>query len=354
MRLASLLKEYASEIGIDHLGISPAANLEAIAPFLEERRDQLPPFLPRDWGQSPSQLLPDARSVIAIAIPYLRPAPAPPESLHGVLARYAWIGDYHLLLKEKLQQLANFLVKERGSRFIISADTGPIIDRFAAYNAGLGWYGLNRSLFVPGRGSWVVLGEILTDIELEPDPPTASRCTECRRCIKACPTGALTPSGLDYTRCVSHLTQMKGMIPRELRPLMGSALGGCDRCQEACPHNQGAPTAAGDILPGAPYPNLVEVLTMDKEAWAAGLGRSAIGWRGLTVFQRNAIIALGNSQHPEAVAPLAEVLHDPRPVIRAHAVWALGQLPFPAARRLLSSLEPQDPLTAEEYAALQA
>ena len=107
-------------------------------------------------------------------------------------------------------------------------------------------------------------------------------------------------------------------------------------------------------MPGAPYPNLVEVLTMDKEAWAAGLGRSAIGWRGLTVFQRNAIIALGNSQHPEAVAPLAEVLHDPRPVIRFHAVWALGQLPFPAARHLLSSLEPQDPLTAEEYAALQA
>jgi len=354
MRLASLLKEYAAEIGIDHLGISRAANLEAIAPFLEERRQELPPFLPPRWGQSPTQLLPDARSVVAIAIPYLRSAPAPPDNLHGVLARYAWIEDYHLLLQEKLGQLANFLRKERGGNFIISADTGPIIDRFAAYSAGLGWYGLNHSLFVPGRGSWIVLGEILTDIELEPDPPLNSRCLECRRCLKACPTGALTLSGLDYGRCISYLTQMKGMVPRELRPWMGRALGGCDRCQEVCPHNQGVPTVEGEILPGAPYPVLAEVLAMDKKEWTAGLGRSAVGWRGLTIFQRNAVIALGNSKDPEAIAPLADALHNPRPGVRAHAVWALGQMPYPAARRLLSSLHPQDPLTAEELAALRA
>ncbi len=355
MKLASLLKEYAAEIGIDHLGISHAANLEAIAPFLEERRDRLPPFLPRQWGQSPNQLLPKARSVIAAAIPYAKSAPAPPKDLHGVLARYAWITDYHVVLQEKLEQLAHFLVQEKGGHFLLSADTGPIIDRFAAFNAGLGWYGLNRSLFVPGRGSWVVLGEILTDIELEPDPLPASRCLGCRRCLKACPTGALTPSGVDYARCISYLTQMKGMIPRDLRPLMGSALGGCDLCQEVCPHNQGVPAAEGGILPGAPYPILAEVLAMDKEEWAAGLGKSAVGWRGLTVFQRNAIIALGNSKHPEAIAPLAKALDDPRPLIRAHAVWALGQLPFPAARRLLNSLHPEgeDPSVAAELTALR-
>ena len=161
-------------------------------------------------------------------------------------------------------------------------------------------YGLIHSLFVPGRGSLIVLGEILTDIELEPDPPLNSRCLECRRCLKACPTGALTLSGLDYGRCISYLTQMKGMVPRELRPWMGRALGGCDRCQEVCPHNQGVPTVEGEILPGAPYPVLAEVLAMDKKEWTAGLGRSAVG---LTIFQRNAVIALGNSKDPRPSPP---------------------------------------------------
>ena len=154
---------------------------------------------------------------------------------------------------------------------------GPDHRPLCRLQRGLGWYGLNRSLFVPGRGSWVVLGEILTDIELEPDP----------RRLPAHGVPPLHqglshrgphPSGLDYNRRLPS-DPNEGDDPRAAL-IDGQRPGGCDRCQEACPHNQGAPTAAGDILPGAPYPNLVEVLTMDKEAWAAGLGRSAIGWRG--------------------------------------------------------------------------
>ena len=229
-------------------------------------------------------------------------------------------------------------------------DTGPPLDREVAARAGLGWFGKNACLYVPNYGSWVFLGEIFTNVELAPDPRVTLDCGHCDRCIHACPTGAITePFYVDPNRCISHVTQMSGPIPLELRERVGLKVWGCDICQQVCPWNDDAVVANRPEfhpVPGLdPAPSLIDMLQMTTGEFKRRFGRTAAGWRGKRTLQRNAAIALGNTRNPAVVPALADALaNDAKPMVRGSAAWALGRIGNDAARAALEQAR-----TAEQH-----
>jgi epoxyqueuosine reductase len=248
----------------------------------------------------------------------------------AVLARYARGDDYHAIFEEKLGALARFL-ETNGGRAKCYVDYGPVLERDLAQRAGLGWIGKNTVLIHPEIGSYIFLGEILTDLELEPDPPfTADRCGTCTRCIEACPTGAIKgPRELDARLCISYLTiELRGPIPRELRPLIGNRVFGCDICQEVCPWNRYIPETKEERFKPREVPGseLVELMGLDDDAFERRYGTSPVSRAKRGGFLRNVAVALGNWGAPEAVPALARALDDPDPLVRGHAAWALGRI----------------------------
>ena len=237
-------------------------------------------------------------------------------------------------------------------------DTAPLAERAFAARAGLGWIGKHTSLIVKGLGSAVFLGEIVTTLELEPDPPLRTSCGACTRCVDVCPTGALRGDNtMDATRCISDLTQRRDAIPRALRPLVGTWVWGCDLCNDACPPSMRA-GRAGDAA-FAPLddevaaPDLHALLRLRGAAFER-VRRTAMGWRGAAVLRRNAAVALGNGLDRADVPALAEALRDdPSALVRGHAAWALGRIASPAAYAALRSAgaRESDPAVAEEIAA---
>jgi epoxyqueuosine reductase len=290
---------------------------------------------------NPRRVLEGAHAVVSVAVSYHRAerrAPAP--GLRGEVARYARGGDYHDVVKRRLHALAARL-RDRfpAARFRAVVDTAPLPEKALAVRAGLGWVGRHTLLFVPPFGSWVVLGELLTDLELEPGAPMADRCGTCDRCRAACPTGAITvPGGIDARRCVAYLTiEHRGAIPRELRPYLGARVFGCDACQEACPMNRRARAGRDPGLaprPGAGWPALAALATLDEAGFMDRFGGTALERAGRASLARNACVALGNSGDRRATGPLAAALRDADPVVRGHAAWGLGRLGT-AGRRLL-------------------
>ncbi len=341
MSLEAEIKACAKAIGFDVAAIGPAAPYARARAVLEERRSkgQYPAFTEPDIALrcDPTRLLPSARSVIALGISYRTPhrsrATRTGIDPKGKISRYAWGQDYHPIMRERMQQLVDFLaarVPDLEAQAYV--DTGPPVDREAAAQAGLGWYGKNACLYVPGYGSWVFLGEIFVNVDLAPDPPVALDCGDCDRCIRACPTGAITaPFVVDPHRCISHITQMSGSIPRDMRPAMGLRVFGCDVCQDVCPWNTDAAVADRPEFRPLPEvgaaPSLIGMLEMSKAEFKRRFGPTAAAWRGKKTLQRNAAIALGNSRNPRAVPALARALAgDPKPVVRASAAWALGRI----------------------------
>lgn len=345
--IASELKLFAEATGLAGLAIGPAAPLAAAEARL---RDRVSKGYAGHYGLvegseakfcHPEELLPGAKSIIACALPYKRgsePQPRQPGEMVGLAARFSRGRDYHLVVAEKLAAVADRLRElAPDARTRILHDTGPLLDRAAAQASGLGWYGKNALFFVPRFGSWVVLGEIITNIELPHDPPILDhRCGECALCMAACPTGAIrSPFEIDLNRCISHLTQMAGIVPRELRRLMSNMIYGCDICQEVCPQNDLAePGPAGAFEPGSlpASVDLMRLLQMSKADFDRTLKHSSAGWIGRNRLRRNACIALGNIREAASVPVLSEVLlHDPSEIVRAHAAWALGEIATPEA-----------------------
>lgn len=346
MGLEERLKAHARELGLDLVGICSCAPFERDRSALADReaRGFRSSFEEREIGRrvEPELLLPGCRSIIAAGICYLpeQDAPPPPDDppgLRGWLSRYCRGVDYHRILREKLGRLAAWLQAERpAARVHVCVDTEPPVDRSVAERAGLGFYGKSTMLITREYGTWVFLGEILTDLELQPDEPWTGTCGQCTRCIDACPTGALVaPYTLDSLRCLSYVTQMKGYIPEEYREPLGNMLFGCDICQDVCPYNRRprlGRTASPELaaLPqvgGDAGPLLERVLGMSNAEFRAWFHPTAAGWRGKTVLQRNAVIALGNSGDARALPPLLAALRDPqRPLLRGTAAWALGKL----------------------------
>jgi epoxyqueuosine reductase len=303
----------------------------------------------------PRTLLADARSVVCVAVAYATPA-EPEQPGRGRVSNYAWSEDYHRRMRALLGELAREL-ETLGAATAIACDTAPVAERAFAERAGIGWIGKHTNLIAPGLGSYVFLGEVVTSLALAPDAPLKKSCGACTRCVSACPTGALRGDyTIDATRCISDLTQRTGPIPRELRPLIGTWVWGCDLCQDACPPtNRAARTAAAfaplDVETRAP--TLASLLRLKSGEFKRRYARTAIGWRGAAILRRNAAVAMGNQLDRADVPALEEaVAADPHPMVRGHAAWALGRIGSPRALAALRVRSEQeiDRLVSDEIA----
>lgn len=281
-------------------------------------------------------LLPDAKAVIAGAVNYFVPAEHHVEAPEpkGKVARYAWGIDYHEVLLRKLEALLDYLRALLGDWVQGKAhvDTGPILERDFAVQAGLGWFGKNTCLINSRLGSYLLLGELIVNVSLMPDSPFASsHCGKCSRCIEACPTGALVaPHQLDARRCISYLTiEFRSSIPRELRPLIGTWVFGCDICQEVCPWNGKAKPTNEEAFKPRPWASLelLKLLQLSEEEFQELFRHSPLRRAKRSGLVRNACVALGNLREIRAGPLLARLLHnDPDPIVREHAAWALGRI----------------------------
>jgi epoxyqueuosine reductase len=353
--LSQQIKARATTLGFDLVGITSAAPLayagryrDWVARGLAGAMD----YMSRDVDKrgDPTQVLPGARSVIVVGMNY-QTEPAVPAEVQGRgwISRYAWGEDYHTVLGRQLEALVAAIRELAGTtvRARWYVDTGPILERELAWRAGIGWPGKNTNLINRRLGSWLFLGAVLVDLELACDTPATAHCGSCTRCLAACPTGALiAPGVLDARRCISYLTvELRGPIPRELRPLMGTHIFGCDICQAVCPWNRKAPaTVEPAFWPRAGYaaPELLPLLGLSEEEFRVRFRGSPIRRAKRRGFLRNVAVALGNLRDPRAIPALAAALHDPEPLIRGHAAWALGRIGGTGAREVLRAA-----LTAE-------
>lgn len=286
----------------------------------------------------PSTLLAGARSVVCVAVAYATPS-QPVERGRGRVSNYAWSADYHQRMRTMLRQLAREL-EALGAATAIACDTAPLAERAFAERSGLGWIGKHTNVIAPGLGSYVFLGEVVTSLPLVPDAPLKKSCGSCTRCVTVCPTGALRGDyTIDASRCISDLTQRTGPIPRELRALIGTWIWGCDLCQDACPPTSRAArdaAAFAPLDPGMRAPALADVLRLRSGEFKRRYARTALGWRGAAVLRRNAAVAMGNLLDRADVPALSDAAaRDPHPLVRGHAVWALGRIGSPQALAVL-------------------
>jgi epoxyqueuosine reductase len=335
------MQKAALTLGIDKVRIASAEPFIELKSILQQHRAQgfesgfEEPDL--DKRTNPALSLAEPRSIISIAVAYpskLTDAPrSEPGVYRGILSRSAWGLDYHHVLRNRLQRLEAW-IRERvpTARMESMVDTGALVDRAVAERAGIGWVGKNCSVITPEYGSWVYLGEMLTNMPLPPDVPVTESCGDCTLCIDACPTGALVgPGQLNAQRCISFVTQTKGHIEDdEMKSKIGNRLYGCDTCQIVCPKNKGKNwTHHVELQPDAEQakPLLLPLLQISNREFKERFGSSAASWRGKKPIQRNAILALGHFKDKTAVPVLSTLLtQDERPEIRSSAAWALGRI----------------------------
>jgi len=310
----------------------------------------------------PQALWPEARSVVVLGVNY---APADdPLALserrdRGVVSVYARGSDYHDTLKRRLKALAHWIEERWPGALKLFVDTAPVMEKPLAERAGLGWQGKHTNLVSRQFGSWLFLGEIYLSLELERDAAERDHCGSCQRCLDVCPTAAFpAPHRLDARRCISYLTiEHKGMIPVELRPLIGNRIYGCDDCLAVCPWNKFAQAAREpDFLPRTELtaPRLAELAELDDAAFRKTFARSAVKRTGRDRFVRNVLIAIGNAAPgtAELLAAARHCLDDGSPLVRASAVWAFTRL-APTTRwtieRASRLAKEEDPLVRAEW-----
>jgi epoxyqueuosine reductase len=339
--LSLMIKAQGAVLGFDLVGISAVGEPTHRGSFAEWLRREYHgemAYMVRTARQRmhPGEFLPWARSVVSVALNYNTPVArkAEQEGIRGWIARYAWGDDYHDAMQGKLERLLAFVQEQAGPEVQgrIFVDAGPVLDRDVGARAGIGWYGKNTNLLSMRIGSFFFLGELFLSLELAPDRPVRDRCGRCRLCLDACPTNAFVgPYILDARRCISYLTiELKGTIPRELRPLMGTHIFGCDICQDVCPYNATLkPTREAAFYPrqGLHAPELIPLLGLSEAEFKTKFRGSPLLRAKRRGFLRNVCVALGNLQRGEAVPALAKTLRgDPDSLVRAHAAWALGRI----------------------------
>jgi epoxyqueuosine reductase len=378
--LTERIKEKAYELGFDLIGIAPATrapHADAYAAWVDAGYAATMGYLTRDVArrQDPRHASPGTRSVVVVGLSYFVANPPPElwnDPARGRIARYAWGLDYHDVMTPRLHQLADFILSEtrRPVEHRVYVDTGPVLERDFAAQAGLGFIGKNSCLISPVMGSYLFLGEILVSLELDfdqpatdsgsrielptgqraaaagggenfvgpqraaprPDTRRVGTCGACTRCLKICPTHAFpAPYVLDSNRCISYLTiELKGSIPLELRPLMGNWIFGCDECQSICPWpRRFARPTRQDFLrfdPERVAPRLQDLMRLSGNEFRARFRRTPL-WRAKRRgLLRNVAVALGNWGDPQAIPALQQSLDDPEPLIREHAAWALARI----------------------------
>ena len=373
MTLTELIREKAYDLGFDLMGVAPASrapHADAFASWVEAGFAASMGYMKRniERRQDPRQVLPGARSVVVVGLSYFTVDPADDlwnDPSRGRISRYAWGPDYHDVLIRRLDQLAAFIARNAHGdiRHRAYVDTGPVLERDFAAQAGLGFIGKNTCLISPTLGSYLFLGEVLVNVDLEYDAPAANAgeridvlcsevpqgtqlgrqptrsprrrvgsCGACTRCLTACPTGALmAPYILDSSRCISYLTiELKGTIPSHLRPSMGNWIFGCDECQSICPWPRRFARPTGERFiqndPEWCAPRLLDLIAMDERAFQARFAGGPVLRAKRRGLLRNVAIALANWGDPQAMPALQRATEDPEPLVREHAAWAMAHI----------------------------
>ncbi|MBK8160498.1 MAG: tRNA epoxyqueuosine(34) reductase QueG [Rhodospirillaceae bacterium] len=338
--IKSAIRQKALAVGFDAIGFAPAA-LSAetrahLADFLRQGRHGDMGWMVEkaDRRGDPQTLWPDARSVIVLGQNYgpdLDPLAILDQPDRGGISVYARHRDYHDVVKKRLKELGRWIADTYKIEIKVFVDTAPVMEKPLAAQAGIGWQGKHTNLVSRELGSWLFLGEIFLAFDLPPDAPEEDHCGQCRRCLDVCPTNAFpAPYQLDARRCISYLTiEHAGPIPRDLRPLMGNRIYGCDDCLSVCPWNKfaqatpHAPLVARDDLTA---PCLADLARLDDAAFRALFSGSPVKRIGRDRFVRNVLIAIGNSGRRELLPVVGGLLSDPAPLVRGAAVWALSRL----------------------------
>ncbi|MFG1401318.1 tRNA epoxyqueuosine(34) reductase QueG [Xanthobacter sediminis] len=354
--LRARILDLARAEGFDAVGIAdPRAGLPAggrLAQWVEDGAHGDMAWMAETLERraDPLALWPDMRAVVMLGLNYgprEDPRAALADRAAGAVSVYARGEDYHEVIKPRLKRIARALLAEAGGGDVkVFVDTAPLMEKPLAAAAGLGWQGKHTNLVSRPFGSWLFLGAIATTLELPFDTPERDHCGSCRACLDACPTGAFpAPYRIDARRCVSYLTiELKGPIPRPLRPLVGNRIYGCDDCLAACPWNKFAVAGHEAKLAARAEndaPPLAELVALDDDAFRARFPKSPVKRVGRDRFIRNVLVAMGNAAgcaEAPAFAPLAAArLADASPLVRGAAVWALARLLPPAELRALAA-----------------
>ena len=361
--LTSAIREEARRLGFFKVGIAQVRPLPDPQRFDSWRADGMHgemAYMSRRAAmrKAPALLLEDARSMVVLSINYFHGAGLAADALKGRISRYAWGEDYHRIVEGRLEELLAFIrSRAPAAHGLCFVDAGPVMEKVWGAQTRLGWMGKHSNLITRELGSWFFLGVILLDLELEYDAAHGNYCGACTRCIQVCPTGAIVaPYVVDARLCISYLTiELRGAIPRQLRPLIGNRIFGCDDCQEVCPWNRFARSTSEEAFrpaDGNHMPELTALAALTPAGFEQRFRNSAI-WRARRDgFVRNVVVALGNSHSPSAIPALDGALHDASALVRAHAAWALEQIAHAGARAALQKAAAQetDPAVIEEIA----
>jgi epoxyqueuosine reductase len=355
MSLLDLLQAETERLGFLLWGsapVEPPAHIATYQSWLEQGLHAGMAYLATERAierrAQPWLILPEARSLLIVAMRYFSPAYDPPAAAGEALGRvasYAWGSDYHEIIPPRLAELLALIEKHLGRPVAGRSytDTGPILERDFGQRAGLGWAGKNTCLISPKHGSYFLLGESLLDVEIPPSEPfRTDQCGTCTRCIEACPTTCIRPDRtIDSGRCISYLTiENKGPIAAELRPKMGDWVFGCDICQAVCPWNLRFATPEGHPAlapaPGVPRPILRAEIRLTPQEFNRKFKGSPILRAKRRGYLRNLAVALGNQPDPAAITDLEGIMErEPEPLVRAHSAWALGRMRSARARSAL-------------------
>jgi epoxyqueuosine reductase len=331
------LQQKGKELGFDLIGVAPVGPFpETVfyARWLESGYAGEMKYLERQKTArlDPESILPGARSVIVCAMNYNSAQPRTQyDRMKAWISRYAWGEDYHDTITAKLRELADWVERNAARRTKAYVDTGPLIERVYAKYAGVGWFGKNTCIINQKTGSWLFLGCILTDLELPYDMPVPDRCGSCKRCIDACPTGAiLEPYVLDSRKCIAYTTiELRGDIPEEERAGIGHHLFGCDICQDVCPWNRKAPhSSIGAFEPkaGLFWPEIDRLLDLNEDAWRSMIRGTAMKRAKIKGLLRNLMVVAGNSGVAGLLPKLRRFLAHDDASVRSHARWAIERL----------------------------
>jgi epoxyqueuosine reductase len=338
--LKAALAREAETLGFDCIGVTDPTAIGNAGKYFREFLDA-GAHGDMDWlaaqperRMDPRVLWPGVRSIIMLGVNYgpdENPLAVLEARERGAISVYARGDDYHDLIKGKLKRIAQWLVSQTASELKVFVDTAPVMEKPLAEAAGLGWQGKHTNVVSRTQGSWLFLGVLFTNLELPEDEAEQDHCGSCRACLDICPTDAFpAPYKLDARRCISYLTiEHKGPIARELRPLIGNRIYGCDDCLAVCPWNKFAREGREAKLSARDAnraPMLAELSRLDDAAFRARFSKSPIKRTGRERFLRNVLIAIGNSDDLALAIEAERLLGDPSPLVRGAAVWALSQL----------------------------